>query len=98
LVKIKISLVKIKISLVIISTVRGNAAGAPAPPKGVSMPDYIPDNDGVFDGWFKYINQYVAEKCGGAAPQWTHIPQAAQTAMNIPLPMYTRSSDGRKKE
>jgi hypothetical protein len=45
------------------------------------MPDYIPDNDGVFDGWFKYINQYVAEKCGGSTPQWTHIPQAAQTAM-----------------
>jgi hypothetical protein len=45
------------------------------------MPDYVPDNDGVFDDWFKYINQYVAEKCGGSTPAWTHIPQAARTTL-----------------
>jgi hypothetical protein len=31
--------------------------------------------------WFKFMNQYVAEKCGGSAPAWTHIPPAARTVL-----------------
>jgi hypothetical protein len=43
--------------------------------------NYIPARDAVFNGWFKFINQYVAGKCEGAAPEWTHIPQDARTEM-----------------
>jgi hypothetical protein len=43
--------------------------------------DYIPSKDAVFDGWFKFMNQYVAQKCGGSTPAWTHIPQAARTVL-----------------
>ena len=43
--------------------------------------DYIPNNDAAFDTWFKFLNQYVAQKCGGSDPAWTHIPQAARTGM-----------------
>jgi hypothetical protein len=41
------------------------------------MPDYIPRNDALFNNWFKFMNQYVAAKCAGQSPEWTHIPQAA---------------------
>jgi hypothetical protein len=27
------------------------------------------------------MNRYVAQKCGGQTPEWTHIPQAARTLM-----------------
>jgi hypothetical protein len=43
--------------------------------------DYIPSNDAVFDKWFKFMNQYVNEKCTGTPPEWGHIPAAARTAM-----------------
>jgi hypothetical protein len=43
--------------------------------------DYIPSNDADFNNFFKYLNQYVAQKCSGATPEWTHIPQAARTVM-----------------
>ncbi|MDR1930372.1 MAG: hypothetical protein LBQ44_07050, partial [Treponema sp.] len=43
--------------------------------------DYIPQRDADFDDFFKFMNQYVAQKCGGQSPEWTHIPQAARTAM-----------------
>ncbi|MDR1430163.1 MAG: hypothetical protein LBI85_07710 [Spirochaetaceae bacterium] len=46
------------------------------------MADYIPSNDALFDQWFKFLNQYVAQKCGGSTPEWTHIPQTARTAMS----------------
>jgi hypothetical protein len=42
--------------------------------------DYIPAAEAAFDDWFKYLNQYTAEKCGAADPAWT-IPPAALTAM-----------------
>jgi hypothetical protein len=41
--------------------------------------DYIPAKDADFDRWFKYLNQYVALKCGGQTPEWTNIPAAART-------------------
>jgi hypothetical protein len=43
--------------------------------------DYVPSRDADFDDWFKFMNQYVAQKCGGGTPEWTHIPQAARTAL-----------------
>jgi hypothetical protein len=33
--------------------------------------DYIPHNDADFDRWFKFLNQYVTQKCTGATPAWT---------------------------
>jgi hypothetical protein len=39
--------------------------------------DYIPDNDAAFNNWYKFLNQYVAGKCAGQSPEWTHIPEAA---------------------
>jgi hypothetical protein len=43
--------------------------------------DYIPARDKDFNDWFKFLNQYVAQKSGGSSPVWTHIPQAARTAL-----------------
>jgi hypothetical protein len=43
--------------------------------------DYIPGNDAKFDAWFKFINRYVDEKCGGNRPEWTHIPPEARAKM-----------------
>ena len=43
--------------------------------------DYIPVRDKDFNDWFKFLNQYVAQKSGGSTPAWTHIPQAARTAL-----------------
>jgi hypothetical protein len=43
--------------------------------------DYIPARDKDFNDWFKFLNQYVAQKSGGSTPAWTHIPQAARTAL-----------------
>jgi hypothetical protein len=42
--------------------------------------DYLSGNDGKFDDWYKFMNQYVAQKCGGSTPEWTHIPAEARTA------------------
>jgi hypothetical protein len=42
---------------------------------------YIPSRDRDFDEWFAFMNQYVTEKCSGAEPAWTHIPQAVRTQM-----------------
>jgi hypothetical protein len=43
--------------------------------------DYIPSNPAKFDAFFKNIVQYVSDKCSGATPAWTHIPQAALTEL-----------------
>jgi hypothetical protein len=43
--------------------------------------DYVPRREAAFSQFFKFINQYVAEKCDGAQPAWTHIPQEARTAL-----------------
>jgi hypothetical protein len=43
--------------------------------------DYLSLNDADFNQWFKFMNQYVNQKCTGTAPEWTHIPQAARTTM-----------------
>jgi hypothetical protein len=51
---------------------------------GLIMPskrDYIPQNDGEFDLFFKFMNQYVADKCSGATLAWTHIPN--QVRLNL---------------
>jgi hypothetical protein len=57
------------------------------------MADYIPSNDAVFNQWFKFMNQYVAQKCGGSTPEWNHIPQAARTGMeNAYISWYTAYS------
>ncbi|MDR1506839.1 MAG: hypothetical protein LBI67_07015 [Treponema sp.] len=45
------------------------------------MADYVPANDGAFNNWFKFLNQYVAAKCTGQSPEWTHIPEAARTVL-----------------
>jgi len=39
--------------------------------------DYIPRADGLFDGFFGAMLQYVTEKTSGTPPAWGHIPQAA---------------------
>ncbi|MDR1862372.1 MAG: hypothetical protein LBQ67_00470 [Treponema sp.] len=43
--------------------------------------DYIPSNSAEFDRFFKFMNQYVAQKCDGQTPEWTHILAPARTAM-----------------
>jgi hypothetical protein len=43
--------------------------------------DNIPGGDAAFDLFIKYIIQYVALQCGGSPARWTHIPQAARTAL-----------------
>jgi hypothetical protein len=46
------------------------------------MADYIPDKDAAFDTFFKNLCQYVAAKCAGQSPEWTHIPADSLTALN----------------
>jgi hypothetical protein len=41
--------------------------------------DYVPARDADFDKWFVFLVQYVTAKC--ADETWTHIPQAALTAL-----------------
>lgn len=43
--------------------------------------DYLSLADAEFDRFFSFMNQYVDGKCDGAAPEWTHIPQAARVKM-----------------
>jgi hypothetical protein len=43
--------------------------------------DYLAMIDAAFNQWFKFMVQYVNEKCSGTAPAWTHIPQAVLTAI-----------------
>jgi hypothetical protein len=43
--------------------------------------DYLALIDAAFNLWFKIMVQYVNEKCTGASPAWTHIPQAVLTAI-----------------
>jgi hypothetical protein len=61
---------------------RGDAAPGGAFPEGVYMADYIPNNDARFDQFYKFMCQYVNDKCTGATPAWNHIPAAARTALN----------------
>jgi hypothetical protein len=44
--------------------------------------DYIPQSDAAFDSWFRNLNEYVGEKCGGNYPQWTHIPSEPRNNLN----------------
>ncbi|MDR2193910.1 MAG: hypothetical protein LBP19_05505 [Treponema sp.] len=44
--------------------------------------DYLSLSDTEFDKWFKFMNQYVNQKCSGSEPEWTHIPAAVRTAMD----------------
>ena len=44
--------------------------------------DYIPHSDEEFNTFFKNITQYVGLKTSNSAPEWTHIPAAAKTALN----------------
>lgn len=37
--------------------------------------------DAACDAFFKRLHQYTAQKCGGAAPEWEHIPQAERTRL-----------------
>jgi hypothetical protein len=40
---------------------------------------YIPNNDALFDAWFKFLLDYVTQRV--LQEIWTHIPQAALTAL-----------------
>jgi hypothetical protein len=40
--------------------------------------DYLNLTDSEFDNFFKVLNDYVAHKCVGGTPEWTHIPAAAR--------------------
>jgi hypothetical protein len=52
--------------------------------------DYVPGPDDDYDKFFKNVIQYCATKTGGATPAWTHIPQAAMTAIgNVYSAWYT---------
>jgi hypothetical protein len=42
---------------------------------------YLTLNDADLDSRFRQINLYVDQKCGGATPEWTHIPASARTKM-----------------
>jgi len=44
--------------------------------------DYIPTTDADFNNFFKRITQYVAGKCAGPSPEWTHIPAEERAALN----------------
>ncbi|MDR0720753.1 MAG: hypothetical protein LBF78_14045 [Treponema sp.] len=41
----------------------------------------IPGPDAEFDVFFKNIGQYTEMKCGGGAPDWTHIPPEARAEL-----------------
>jgi hypothetical protein len=43
---------------------------------------YIPRKDADFDAFFTQYCQYVNEKCTGAPPAWTHVPDARRTELN----------------
>jgi hypothetical protein len=44
--------------------------------------DYIPNKDEAFDNFFKFMNDYVAQKCSPPdAPQWSHIPPEHRAEM-----------------
>jgi hypothetical protein len=36
--------------------------------------DYVPRNDAAFEHFFNFMLSYVAQKCSGTNPEWTHIP------------------------
>jgi hypothetical protein len=38
--------------------------------------NYLPGPDADFNRWFKNLSQYIAVKCKGTTPEWTHIPKA----------------------
>jgi hypothetical protein len=46
------------------------------------MPDFIPRGDAGFNVFFKNIADYVGEKTGGHAPEWTFIPSGALNDLN----------------
>jgi hypothetical protein len=57
------------------------------------MADFIPGMEAAFDSWLKFLIQYVTQKCSGASPEWTHIPQAVLTALaNVYAAWYTAYS------
>jgi hypothetical protein len=44
--------------------------------------EYIPAKDAEFDDWLAFLVEYVGSKRGGPTPAWTHIPDAAYTALS----------------
>ncbi|MCL2232271.1 MAG: hypothetical protein FWB99_04250 [Treponema sp.] len=44
--------------------------------------DYIPAADAEFNNFFRHITRYVAEKCTGRPPEWTHIPAEELNTLN----------------
>jgi len=44
--------------------------------------DYIPSTDADFNTFFRNIAQYVAGKCTGPSPEWTHIPAEERRALD----------------
>jgi hypothetical protein len=46
------------------------------------MKDYIPRTDGEFNRFFTNIIQYAGKNCAGAPPEWNHIPNKDQDALN----------------
>jgi hypothetical protein len=43
--------------------------------------DVFPRKNDEFDEFFRFMNQYVSQRCSGNNPEWTHIPQEARTIM-----------------
>ena len=43
--------------------------------------DYLLLTDSEYDNRFEQINLYVNQKCSGATPAWTHIPDSARTEL-----------------
>jgi hypothetical protein len=43
------------------------------------MADYIPDQDAIFEAWFKFLLDYVIQRVSQEI--WAHIPQAALTVL-----------------
>ena len=44
--------------------------------------NYIPSTDADFNQFFINITKYVAEKCAGTTPEWTHIPKEDRDELN----------------
>lgn len=44
--------------------------------------DYVPQNNAVFNNWFRNMTQYVSQKVSGTPPEWDHILRREQDALN----------------
>jgi hypothetical protein len=50
---------------------------------GKTMRDYLNLTDTAFDNWFTRFNQYLAQKCSGSSPEWTHIPSTERNNLGV---------------